>query len=148
VGGSRRGGAAEQGGVNVLTTVSPDSVASREKQAAAYDFDMSIGPDCRFKGRDPPGPGGWNTAYYVEIDCAIGSDTGNRNDPDAALELQGVDPIVLGRGDARDGECYERYGQSADDASSRFAVPKLSTAIAIHFCSPYMYLAPEGLSID
>jgi hypothetical protein len=133
--------------VDPLTAVGPDAVASREKQAAAYDLDMSIGPDCRLKGRDPPGPGGRNAAYCVEIDCAIRSDTGNRSDPDAALELQAVAPIVLGRGDARDGECYEGYGQSADDASSRFAIPKFSTAIVIHFYSP-LYLAPEGLLID
>jgi hypothetical protein len=44
--------------VNALTAVGPDAIASREKQAATYDLDMSIGPDCCLKGRDSPGPGG------------------------------------------------------------------------------------------
>ena len=43
--------------MNALTAVGPDAVARREKQAAADDLDMSIGPDCRLKGRDPPRSG-------------------------------------------------------------------------------------------
>ena len=123
--------------MNALTAVGPDAVARREKQAAADDLDMSIGPDCRLKGRDPLifGRGG------------IRGNTGNRSDPDAAFELQGVEPISLRRSDARDGECYERYRQSADDAPNHSAIPKLFTAIVIHFCAP-LYLALEGLFID
>jgi len=133
--------------MNALTAVGPDAVARREKQAAADDLDMSIGPDCRLKGRDPPRSGGGNTTHYVEIDCAIRGNTGNRSDPDAAFELQGVEPISLRRSDARDGECYERYRQSADDAPNHSAIPKLFTAIVIHFCFSFVF-GPEGLFVD
>ena len=87
--GSRgRGRTAKKCRVDALAGVGSNTIAGCQQQAASCDLNMPVSAYCGLEACDSPGRAGRHTPHDVKVDCSIGSDAGNSNDPDAAFEFQ------------------------------------------------------------
>src|SRR5205814_8306458 len=81
-------GSTEQGGASARAGIGSYAVARGQKQAASLGLDPPFRAHIGIEVRDAPWSRRIYTAYDVKVDGPASGNTGNRNDPDGAPELQ------------------------------------------------------------